>query len=485
MTTEDEKKGFRVSDIFYYILKGKRIVILLMIVGLIVGIVYSGMNYIRGEMSKEYRVTSSIAIIAQTKSGTFASKSVNPDQDDVKLAQEITDSAIYVMRSERTILAAIEDSNLIGISVEDVQRNLSLSQYNETQIIEMTLLWRSDSEGIRLMESLNKVAPSILLETLKIGNVSVVNSPKATYIIGGSISASTWVLAAALGAALGVLICIMKMLIAPTLTNKKDLKEMFGLEVLGNIGHQKDYDKMLPFFAKGSDTETEVAYVSYILSNRLDRAKCRKVYITSSDHAEGKSSMSANIASEFAAQGKRTLLIDCDFMNPALSAMIADDIPYESTLNALYRGDADITDSYVHIDGCLDLLPIVLDDEPLIFDDPMLETIDSACEGYDYVFIDCAPIGSDTAVIKLNKVCDTALFIARFDYLEKDTIEKAADIMFESGIIPIGVIQTDTKTFRDLFRGATKFFSNGQKKSKKAKKSKNKVKKEKKSKKRS
>ena len=88
---------------------------------------------------------------------------------------------------------AIGKLDLIGISTKDINKNLTAKQYNETQIVELTLYWRSAEEGVKILEAINSVSPAILIDTLKIGGVSVVNKPTARYIIGGSVNASLWI----------------------------------------------------------------------------------------------------------------------------------------------------------------------------------------------------------------------------------------------------------------------------------------------------
>lgn len=452
----DEDKGFRVSNIFYYILRGRRLIAICALVGLIVGVIISGINYLRGEMSKEYQITSSIAIIAQTRSGTYASTKNNPDTDDVRLAQEITDSAIYVLRSERTLAAAIESSHLEGITVKDIQSNLTLSQYNETQIIEMTLYWRSNAEGVRVLEAINNVSGEILLDTLKIGNVSVVNSPSSKYIIGGSVNASTWVICALLGAVLAAAICVLKLFISPLLTNGNDIEELFSMEVLGSIAYDKEFGESEPFADDGSKAKKDIVSLAHILANRLSHLDYRKVMLTSSIHGEGNTSLTVNIAQQMAASGKKTLMVDCDFKNPKLSSLFDGHIPYEKTLNAVYFGDADDTDAICHITGCLDLLPVVFSDDGISLNDPMLEVIDKIAQRYEFVIFDCAPVGIDAEVINLKKIVDTALFVVRFDYAELEDIEKAAKRLTGSGVETIGCAITSVKTIKDILKEAQK-----------------------------
>ena len=466
----ETEKDLRISNIFYYLLRGRRLIAIFAIVGLIVGIILSGVAYLRGEMSKEYKITSSIAIIAKTKSGTYASSNLTPDTQDVRLAQEITDSAIYVLKSERTLRAAIDYAGLTGITVKDIAGNLTLKQYNETQIIEMALDWRSSAEGVKILEAINAVSGEILLETLQIGNVSVVNSPSSKYVIGGKVSASTWIIGAILGAGVAMALCILKLFVSPLLTNVVDFERSFSIKVLNSIPYEKKFGDSVPFAKDGTRAKKAIISLSHILSNSMDSKGFKKVIITSTIRGEGKTSLTANIAQQMSFMEKKTLMVDCDFSNPMLSSMFEGQIPYEKTLNAVYRGDADETDAVTHISGCLDLLPVTLSDNAINLNDSMLEIIDKIAARYDYVLLDCAPIGMEAEVIKVRKIADTSLFVARFDYADLDSIENALLRLTGSGIDVVGAVVTSVKTIKDVLRETQKlslFMRNARKRAEK------------------
>lgn len=456
MKAKDKDQVFRVSNVFYYILRGRRLIGIFAVVGLIVGVILSGLSYLRGEMSKQYQITSSIAIIAKTSSGAYASKNNNPDTEDVRLAQEITDSAIYILRSERTLTAAIENAGIDGVSVKDIQSNLSLNQYNETQIIEINLYWRSSTEGVRILEAINAVSGEILLETLKIGNVSVVNSPTSRYIIGGSVSASTWIIGAAFGALIAIVICVLKLFLSPVLTHVKDTERLFSLKALGAVPYMRNFSDSAPFAAEHSKADKGITSLAYVLMNRMEVADRNKVIITSSNHGEGRTVLTANIARHVAASGRKTLMVDADFKNPRLSSMFKGQIPYEKTLNAVYYGDADETDALCHIEGCLDLLPVIVSDKAISLTDSMLDVIERIAARYDFVIFDCAPVGLDAEVIKLKRLTDITLLAVKFDDTELENIEESKKMLTESGINIIGCAVTSVKTFRDIMREAQK-----------------------------
>ena len=467
----EEERGFRLSNVFYYILRGRRLIAIFALIGLVLGVILSGIGFLRGEMSKEYQITSSIAIIAKTQGGNYAfSKNNNPDSEDVRLAQEITDSAIYILHSNRLIQAAIDKAGLVGVSVKDIQSNLSLSQYNETQIIELTLYWRSASEGVRILEAINDVSGEILLETLKIGNVSVVNPPASKYIIGGKVSASTWVICALIGVAIAVGLCILKLFVFPVVTNVKDIEPLYSMKLLGSVPYDGSFSDSVPLVEDGTKVKKSIVSISHILSNHMEDKGLKRLMITSSIHDEGRTTITANIAREIASSGVKTLVVDCDFKNPILSSVFGGQIPYENTLNAVYYGDADETDAVHHIGACLDLLPVILSDKSISLNDVMLSVIEKIAANYDFVIYDCAPVGTDAEVLKMRKVADTALFVVKFDYTETAAIEEATKLMAESKIDIIGCVVTSVKTFKDILLEAQKismFIKNPRKQSKK------------------
>lgn len=186
------RRQLRMSDIAHAVRKHIVMIIIFTAAGLVLGSVLSVVAYMRGEMSKQYAIKTSIAVTSQNENGLFTAQTNNPNSTDIYLAEEMVDSVIYVLKSDKTLDSAVKRLDLLGITTRDIYNNLEMSQYKETQIIDITLYWRSAQEGVEILEAINSVAPEILTDTLKIGNVSVINAPTSRYLIGGSINAAMW-----------------------------------------------------------------------------------------------------------------------------------------------------------------------------------------------------------------------------------------------------------------------------------------------------
>lgn len=319
------RRQLRISDLLHAMGKHKFMIILFTAAGLGFGIVLSVVSYMRGEMTKQYAIKTSIAVTSQNENGLFTAQSNNPNSTDIYLAEEMVDSVIYVLKSDRTLKKAVDHLNLMGITTKDISSNLVLTQYNETQIVEITLYWRSAQEGVEILSAINEVAPKILIDTLKIGSVSIINEPTAKYIMGGSINATMWVNMMILGLVLGIGISVLELLLSPTLLDTRDMERSFSVEVLGEIPERKSYfRRKRNLLLENEDDENNADlldnYVSlgYILKARFQRMVHPCVYITSAAQNEGKTTVTAYLAVNLAEIGMKVLLVDFDTRNPKL-----------------------------------------------------------------------------------------------------------------------------------------------------------------------
>ena len=431
---------FKKSDIFYHIVKGWRLIIITTLVGLVAGVSIIGFGYVRGEMTREYRITASVAVVAVNSLGRYSENSKEPYKADIDFARGFTDSAIYIIKSQRNMEAVVDELGLQNVSASDIAHNLSVSRYNDTEIIELTLLWRTEKEGLEIMDAITKVSHKTMIATEKIGGVAVINESRANFIVGGNISLSTWIYAAVAGFVAGVVFCILRFLLATTVINEIDLEEVFSIDSLGSVPLNVSYARAKPLSEEAQAIQDEIKSVTHLLINRLEMAKASKLYITSTDPKEGKSRLIADIALQFSYLGKKTLLIDCNFKNPMLGMLFSENLTYIESLNSLYRGESDKLDAIVHINGCLDLLPTVLEEEPESLNDAMLGQIAAVMDGYDYVLIDAAPVGTDAEVLRLNEIVDTAIYVVKCDATKVEDIKNALFRIAKSGIPIVGGI---------------------------------------------
>lgn len=435
----------RIGDILYGIIKHRILIIVLTAAGLFIGVVLSCISYLRGEMSREYIITSSFSVNTQTNSGLFTSGYDFPSYNDINMAEDMVDAVAYVLASDKMLKEIIDSAGLLGVTTKDIADNLTLTRYNETQIIEMSLYWRSAKEGITILSEINSKAPEILKETLSIGNVSVINEPSSKYLIGGSINIILWGYMALLGFGLGLGITLLELIMHPTLLNVQDIETDYGMEILCEIADDKAFFNKRKSILVKDEAHSEVgesfASAAHIIQNRLRKREAPHIiYITSALRNEGKTSMIANLAIQLSDLEKHVLLIDFDMKNPTLGSLFLNKVEYEHSLNALYAGNITEKEAITSLTGYLDILPTVLEKSSIPLDSNLFQVVRKMAAGYDYVLMDTAPVGLTADPMSLNQIASGALFVVRYDTASMHEIKEALERIEKSGISILGCV---------------------------------------------
>lgn len=443
----------RIADIIYGIIKRRFLIIGLTVAGLLIGVVLSGISYLQGEMSKEYIITSSFSVNTQTDNGLFTSGYDFPSSSDIDMAKELTETVSYVLKSDKMLDEIIDSLGLLGVTTKDIADNLTLTTYGETQIIEMSLYWRSADEGINILSEINSQAPEMLEETLNIGNTAVINQPSAKYLIGGRVNVVLWGYLALLGFGLSIGIILLELIMRPTLLNVEDIQNAYGLEVLCEIADDKAYfeKKRSILIDDGTSTDVRESFSSaaHIIQNHLRKKDGPHIiYITSALKSEGKTNVIANLGVQLAELEKKVLLIDLDMKNPNLGGLFLKRVDYDHSLNAFYAGDITKEEAVIPLTGYLDIMPTILERSAIPLDSNLFQVIREISEGYDYVLLDTAPVGLTADPMSLNQIASAALFVIRYDNATLQEIKEALERVEKSGVDLLGCVVNGIKVSR-------------------------------------
>lgn len=445
-------EGIRIGDLLLTIARRWKTLVVLTLLGCGLGLVLNSISFVQGSYTS-YAVTTSIAIVPRVSTGGFAGGSDHLTSDDFQLAEDMADSVSYVIYSDRVLEQAIEQARLISVEPEEVARNLGISRYNETQILELTLWWMNAESGVELMNAILDVAVEVLPETLMIGSVAVINPPTAEFTPASNSYTGIWILTSLVGFVIGLGLIIFEFTMHPTLLNPKSVEEDLGLEMLGIVPQDHAYfqrkgELLSRESAVDSTVEQSFASAAYILCNRLGSSKKKShcVYVTSAEEREGKSTVAANLAIQMSDLEKKVLLIDLNLNNPSLGGMFLQNVDYSRTLNALYKGEATVQDTVVSLTGYLDLLPTVLERNAINLDSVLFDFIQQLSQNYDYIIIDGPAIEQSSDVLRLNQVAQAVLLVIRYDSAPLPVIQDTIDQLDKSGIRILGCIVNASRT---------------------------------------
>lgn len=217
-----------------------------------------------------------------------------------------------------------------------------------------------------------------------------------------------------------------------TITSVDEIKEMTRIPFLGSIASKDNNDSRLvmidrPRSAIAESFRSLRINLQYMAGNGLEK---KIIGITSTISGEGKTFCAANLASELAISGKRTLLIEVDLRRPTLNNYF--DYP-ETTGLSTYLGGQGTLDDVVHKTPIknLDIIasgPIPANPIELVGSDEMDRLLNSLKEHYDYIVLDIPPVGFVSEYLILLPYIDTSLYIVRQNYTEKNLISQINDL---------------------------------------------------------
>ncbi len=435
----------RISDLLFALQKHWKLILSLTFLGLVFGLLLSGITYVQDSLQM-YEISGSVAVTTKALNGNYLGNNTVPTANDYHLAEDMTDAVMFIMKSKDAVNNVINEMGILGVTVSDIKSNLTVTQYNETQILTMRLVWSNAEVGIDIWNTVIQVANEMIPRILQIGTLEVINEPQADPYGTASSDGSVWMALAILGFAAGIGYAVMELLMHPTLTNIKDVETTFGLETLGVIPKDNTYfRKKNSILVKDDITASEVgqnfATMAYILRNRLNtREKHHCFYVTSSTNREGRTTVAANLAIQLSDMEHKTLLIDFDTHNPSLGSLFLNTVDYANSLNALYRGEINEKEAITTLTGHLDLLPMVLEHNSISMDNTIMELINNLAQQYEYVIIDAPPVGKESETLSLNQVANTVLFVVGYDKATIPEIQSSLEKLDKSGIRVLGCV---------------------------------------------
>lgn len=188
-----------------------------------------------------------------------------------------------------------------------------------------------------------------------------------------------------------------------------------------------------------SDPKSPISEVFRALRTNLQfmskASDCQTILITSTVQSEGKSWISANLATAFAQTGVKTLIIDADMRKPRQHKIFqVDGVPGLS--NYLSKIDEKGRRHAVNALDCikrtevdnLDLLPsgnIPPNPSELLMSDKTIELLKEASEIYDVVIFDGAPCLLVTDSTILSRIVDSTVLVTSYKYTKVDDLKEA------------------------------------------------------------
>jgi len=302
------------------------------------------------------------------------------------------------------------------------------------------------TDNVRTMEAgydnlLSQYQLSRIGESAETGRVRVIDAATTPLIPISPHKKRSAVIAALLGIALGMAAAVLADRFDDAVQGPDEVRDRLHLVLLGSIPRVRRKPGEPVLDAEGTEAAyrlvTHVDPMSLVaeafrsLRTNIAFARAhqdlRTLMITSPAPGEGKSTVAVNLATTFAQQGQRTLLIDADLRrsvldktfriprNPGLTDVLVGDVALAAAVRA-----TDVPNLSILASGQFPPNPSELLGSP-----QMRATIELAKESFDIVMIDSPPILAVTDASVLSTVADGTVVVIRLGLTTREAVRRS------------------------------------------------------------
>jgi polysaccharide biosynthesis transport protein len=324
---------------------------------------------------------------------------------------------------ERSINDALKRQRSIAVTANDAQ--VQLRQLEQ----------RADSYKMLYQTYLQRYQETAQQESYPLTESHVVSGavppPTPTYPKKPIVLA----VALAIGALVGVCVGMLREIMDRVFRTSEQVRDVLGVDVLGmlpllsqetfagrtSIAPIMRYAIDYPFSAFAETLRSAKVAADLALNDKSTKT----IGMISLLPKEGKSTVSKNFASSLALQGFKTLLIDADTRNPALTHAIGHDRRQESQAGTMPPLGKLL---HLEIDSGLDILPCIYSkDDPRVANGlsstSLSYLLKSSDKPFDYIVIDLPPIGPVVSARELASVIDAFIFVVAWGETSRGAVK--------------------------------------------------------------
>ncbi|MGC9932357.1 CpsD/CapB family tyrosine-protein kinase [Priestia aryabhattai] len=179
----------------------------------------------------------------------------------------------------------------------------------------------------------------------------------------------------------------------------------------------------------------------------------RSVVVTSPNPAEGKSTITANLAIVFAQQGKRVLLIDSDLRKPTAhyTFQLENNIGLTNILTRQVTLEKAVKKASQENLWILTSGPIPPNPSELLGSRSMKDLLEQIKNEYDFVIFDSPPVLAVTDAQVLSNLTDGVVLVMSSRNTQIDSAKKAKELLESVGAKILGVVLNNKKEKDHLY----------------------------------
>jgi tyrosine-protein kinase Etk/Wzc len=238
------------------------------------------------------------------------------------------------------------------------------------------------------------------------------------------------------------------------ITDPEEIENLSKFPILGRVFHNYHRSKQVVNEHPNSSVSESFRAVRTNFQFFSEGGKRQVLLITSSTSGEGKTFCSINLASVFALNGHKTVLLEFDLRRPKIHTEFSSSNIIG--ISTFLIDKANIEDIIVptHIEN-LDMIsagPAAPNPAELIGSERTGELIDKLKEMYDYILIDSAPAGIIAESQLLMKHTDLNIFVVRMEKTIREAFKNSVRSFENNKLCNVSILINDLNVKRDSYK---------------------------------
>ncbi|MBP3368892.1 MAG: polysaccharide biosynthesis tyrosine autokinase, partial [Clostridia bacterium] len=335
--------------------------------------------------------------------------------------------------------------NDLGITY--IPCTLSSSTVSGTNMFTVTSTGNDPQVTYDVLQSVVENYPAVA--EYVIGNVDlyILNAPELPTAPYNSFGYSTHILKGVLiGIAGGVLWIVLYASLRQTIRNRKDIREKLNQHCIGVLP-EVTFKKYNQDINRNIIITNPMVSDGYLESFRACRnsiisslGKNKVILVASTAPAEGKTSVSVNLALSLAKMNKKVVIVDSDIHNPCIMNRLSSDKSETAEEYVKYPVNLiDITEDDISL-SVLRFNANRFDPWKILKYDLLSELFTKLRNKYDYIIVDTSPVGLTSTPAVFASISDTAILVVKQDTIRISRIQYAIDTLQAAGVTVMGCI---------------------------------------------
>ena len=299
-----------IKEFFKYVRKYVLVIALVAITFCSFALIYS--VYIKKDM---YESNTTLVLTKSTSTVDQASGTIT--QNDILLNQKLVSTYSELIKSKLVLNQVIEKLDL-DYKVNELAKLISVDSIENTEILKITVKNEDPKLAKDIANETAKIFSKEIVDIYNINNISIIDKAVLSKNISNNTTIRDSIIAFFGGIFISLIILFIKYYFDDTIKFDDDLEEPLNMPILGKIGIEKENKKnpnktelIVNKYPKSVVSEGIKSLRTNLQFSSIDK-NVKSILITSSIPGEGKSFISANLATAFAQTGKNVLLVDCD-----------------------------------------------------------------------------------------------------------------------------------------------------------------------------